>query len=121
MFENKKEIIELMQKKNISKTRLSELTGYSKGTISDVLNGKIEMSDRFGKIVSQVLLGGSTTEINGDNHHIDIHHAPATHDPSPNYNTANSTLKAIADTLPEGKVWKLVELAAEMKTLEEGK
>lgn len=74
MIENISQIIELMKKKNISKKELARLTGYSSSSISDILNGKSVLSDRFSRIVSNALEGDSSTVINGDNHHIDIHH-----------------------------------------------
>lgn len=62
MIENTSQIVELMKKKNINKKRLAELTGYSPGTISDVLNGKTELSERFARIVSNALNDASTIE-----------------------------------------------------------
>lgn len=64
---------------------------------------------------------GTSMQVNGNNHHIDIHHAGVTNETPPNYNSANSALKGIAETLPENRVWELVKIAAGMKSEEEGK
>lgn len=122
MVENIFQINEIMHEKRINKKRLSELSGYSQSSISDVLNGKTPLTDRFARIISNVLNGEKPTLISGDNHHIDIHHATVAEDRE-EYSPAINMIIDVIKEWPEPRRRKLaaqiVMMNGEEKT-EEG-
>lgn len=114
MIENISQIIELMNKKRISKKELARLTGYSASSISDILNGKTPLSERFSRIVTNALEGDSHTVINGDNHHIDIHHAHTVGEKKAEYSPAIEMILDVVKDWDEVKRRKLAVKAVEM-------
>jgi len=45
----------VLDSKGMTRKQLAELTGFSRGHVSDILNGKVLISDRFIKIVCSTL------------------------------------------------------------------
>ena len=116
MLKNISQITELMHEKRINKKRLSELSGYSASSISEVLNGKTPLTERFARIMSNVLEGNSATVINGTSHHIDINHVA---ERAEHYSPATEMLLDIISEWSEKKRRKLAAYAVSLNGDEE--
>jgi DNA-binding XRE family transcriptional regulator len=126
----------------LTQGKLAEIIGVNQGTIGKYEKGMMLAGDKLirlsehAKKSPQWILRGSEEnvkamdqatdgthnqpmQLNGSNHHIDIYHGDIANDPTPNYTPALSTLKGIAETLPDKRLWDLIKIAAGMKSEEE--